>query len=265
MIALDVDGTLLDDSKRVPPQNREALHEARARGVLIAIATGRMTPTVEPIERALEIDCAVIAYNGGKVVGMRSEGRPCLGHHPVDPSVADEVLRFSRENDLLLNFYHDDRLYAEDSPRRRRFMEIYEGRTTSRYQLVDLDRFRGLPPTKLILLADPPERDRLHDVFEKELEGRAHVTRSDPEYLEFMAPGVDKGTALPALAARYGIALEEVMAMGDADNDCLMLRTAGLGIAVANARDCAKAAARMVTERTNNEAAVAEAVERWVL
>ncbi len=77
--------------------------------------------------------------------------------------------------------------------------------------------------------------------------------------------GVDKGTALPVLAGHYGIALGEVMAMGDADNDCELLRRAGLGVAVANARASAREAARHVTERTNNEGAVAEAVEKFVL
>lgn len=265
LIALDVDGTLLDDRKVLPPANREALGRARTRGVRIAISSGRMIPSVEPIEKALEIDCAIIAYNGGKVVSAKEEGRLCLQHCPLDRAIADELIRFSRENDFLLNFYHEDILYAEDSPRRRRYMEIYSGRTGSRYHLTDLDRFAGIQPTKLILLADPPERDRLYDVFSKDLAGKANVTRSDPEYLEFMALGVDKGTALGVLALHYGIGMEEILAMGDAENDRGLLERAGLGVAVANALESVKAIARKTTERTNNEGAVAEAVERWVL
>ncbi len=265
LIALDVDGTLLDDQKRLPPANREALQEARARGVRVAIASGRMMPSIEPIEKALEIDCAVIAYNGGKVMSTRAEGRRCLSHSPLAAEIAGGLIRFSREGDYLLNFYHEDVLYAEDSPRRRGLMEIYSGRTGAEYHITDLDRFQGISPTKLILLAPTEERDRLHERFRRELAGKANVTKSDPEYLEFMAPGVDKGSALPVLASHYGIERGEVLAVGDADNDRELLAEAGLGVAVANAWEGARAAARRITRRTNNEGAVAEAVERWVL
>ena len=144
-------------------------------------------------------------------------------------------------------------------------MRLYSSRTGSRYTLTDLERFLGASPTKLILLAPPEERDRLHEKFADDLKGQVNVTKSEPEYLEFMAMGVDKGTALPTLAAHHGIPLEAVLALGDAENDLLLLSQAGLGVAVANAREDVKAAARRVCARTNNEGAVAEAVERWVL
>jgi hypothetical protein len=265
LIALDVDGTLLDDRKQLPPANREALRKAADRGVQVAIASGRMIPSIEPIERMLEIDCAIIAYNGGKVVSSRAEGRHCLQHLPLPAEFAEVLIRFSQEKDYLLNFYVDDVLYADDSPRRSEFMAIYSGRTGAQYRLTDLRGFVGSSPTKLILLAEPAERDRLYDEFLAKYGGEVNVTKSDPEYLEFMARGVDKGTALPVLAEHYGLKAEEVLAMGDADNDLLLLAEAGLGVAVANARDGVKAVARRVTSRTNNEGAVAEAVERWVL
>jgi len=265
LIALDVDGTLLDDRKELPPANRETLREAASRGVRVAIASGRMTPTIEPIERMLEIDCAIIAYNGGKVVSTRAEGRRCLQHLPLPAEFAEMLIRFSQERDYLLNFYLDDALYADDSPRRAEFMAIYSGRTGARYRLTDHRRFVGVAPTKVILLAEPSERDRLFDEFTAKYGQQVNITKSDPEYLEFMARGVDKGTALPVLAAHYGLRPEEVMAVGDADNDLLLLTEAGLGVAVANARDRVKAVAHRVTRRTNNEGAVAEAVERWVL
>lgn len=265
LIALDVDGTLLDDRKKLPPENRAALQEVVNRGVKVVIASGRMLTSIEPIERALEIDCGIIAYNGGKVVSARADGRRCLDHRPVAAEVAAELIRFSREEDHLLNFYHEDVLYAEDSPRRRELMAIYAGRTTAAYHITDLDRLEGAAPTKLILLAEPAERDRLYLRFQRELAGRASVAKSEPEYMEVMAIGVDKGAALPVLARHYGVDLSEVLAMGDADNDRQLLAEAGLGVAVANAAADIRAGARRVTTRTNGQGAVAEAVERWVL
>ena len=91
------------------------------------------------------------------------------------------------------------------------------------------------------------------------------VVYSSNRYLEFNAPGVNKGAGLLALAERLGIAPEETMAIGDNSNDVPMLRAAGLGVAVANASDEALEAADYVCEADNNAGGVAEAIERFVL
>ncbi|MBN1441217.1 MAG: HAD-IIB family hydrolase, partial [Planctomycetes bacterium] len=144
-------------------------------------------------------------------------------------------------------------------------MDLYHQRTGAVYHLTDLDRLRGTAPTKLILLAEPEERERLHSRFSRELEGRAAVTRSEPEYLEIMAPGISKGAALPAIARHLGIATEQILAVGDADNDNEMLEAAGIGVAVANAREETRRIADFVTESSNNDGAVAEAIRRFAL
>ena len=266
LIALDIDGTLVDDEKRLPPANREALEAAQAAGVRVAIASGRMTPRIESIEELLGIDCIIVAYNGAKVVTPRSEGRNTISHQPLPADVANFFIGYSHDNGHLLNFYHDDVLYAQEGEDRRRFMEIYAGRTGAEYNVsADLERFRGQQPTKLILLADPAERDRLHDQFCDEFGERAFITKSDPEYLEIMAPGVHKGSGLATMAAHYGLTTDEVMGVGDAENDLGLLEEAGLGVAVANADPRVKAIANEETQPTNNDAAVAEAIRRWVL
>jgi len=264
LVVLDIDGTLLDDDKRIPAANLEALRKARQAGVHVAIASGRMLPTIETVERLLEIDAVVIAYNGGKVVGPREKGRPEIVHQPVPAELAESFIELSRERGYLLNFYYEDRLYDDDGKDRQRFRDIYSARTGSVYHLVDLESFKGRAPTKMILLADPDERDRLIEELAPRYDG-VWLSRSDPEYLEITRAGVNKGSALPELARYLGLGLDEVLAVGDADNDIEMLAAAGVGVAVANARDGAKKAANWVTERTNNEGAVAEAIERFVL
>ncbi|MEM7235551.1 MAG: HAD hydrolase family protein, partial [Planctomycetota bacterium] len=94
---------------------------------------------------------------------------------------------------------------------------------------------------------------------------RLQFAKSEPEYLEITAAGVNKGSALPALASYYGFEVSEVLAIGDADNDNPMLVEAGVGVAVSNARESTKAAADFVTIRSNNDAGVAEAVDRFAL
>ncbi len=267
LVALDLDGTLLDDRKRLPAENREALREAERRGLLVVLASGRMISTIESIEAEAGVDSVVIAYNGAKVFGRNREGRPLLVHRPIPAEVAAFFLRFSRERGYLLNLYHEDALYAEDGPQRRPFIDLYHARTGAEYHLVDdLEKaFAGVSPTKLILLADPGERDRLHDEFRARFGGQAFITKSEPEYLEIMAAGVDKGSAFSLIAERYGVAAAEMMAVGDAENDIGMLQAAGVGVALANSCPAVKAAADAVTERTNNEGGAAEAIRRWAL
>ena len=265
LIALDIDGTLLDDRKQLPPENRDVLLEADRRGLLISIASGRMTSRIESIEELLGVDCVIIAYNGGRVLGRRSEGRPLIAQQQVDPQMARYLMRFSREHGYPLNFYHQDRLYAEAFPQRSELRDLYSRRTGAEYEYVeDLEReFSGVGPTKIILLAYPEECNRLLVRFQEELRGKIFVTKSEPEYLEITAPGVNKGTALPLIGRHYGILVEEMLAVGDAENDLEMLLTAGVGVAMANSPAAVKAAARYVTEKTNNEAGAAEAIRRW--
>jgi hypothetical protein len=265
LIVVDIDGTLVDDDKNIPPANVRALRAAIERGVHVAIASGRMVPSIEIMERRLDIDCALIAYNGGKVVGRRQEGRPCLAHNPLPVDVADAVREFARREGFLLNFYLEDALYADRSQERNALAALYHRRTGSIYNFIDVRTIAGREPTKLILLAEPDEMEALRAHFAAALDGRVNVLVTDPEYLEFMRIGVDKATALPTLAAHYGVGIEHVMAIGDADNDRLMVRDAGIGVAVANSRPGVLAVADHTTSRTNNEGAVAEAVARWVL
>jgi Cof subfamily protein (haloacid dehalogenase superfamily) len=87
--------------------------------------------------------------------------------------------------------------------------------------------------------------------------------RSHPHFLEIMAPDIDKGTALRRLADHFELPMEQVMAIGDGGNDIEMLQAAGVGVAVANAEGRVKAVADVITERTNNEGAVAEVFRRY--
>lgn len=265
LIVLDVDGTLVDDEKDVPPPNLRALRAARERGIQVAIASGRMVPSIEIMEERLGFDCALIAYNGGKVVGPRAGGREVISHRPVPTEISDPLIDFALETGTVLNLYHEDTLFCDRSHEGCALARLYTRRTGSVFTFTDIRAFRGVAPTKLLILAEPAERERLHDEFSRSLRGRANVLRTEPEYLEFMAEGVDKSTALPDLAGHIGCSVRQILAVGDAENDRDMLLAAGVGVAVANARPSVLEAAPYRTERTNNEGAVAEALERWVL
>lgn len=265
LIALDLDGTLLDEAKRISPRNRDALRRAVDTGVTVALASGRMTDCIAPTADALGIDCPIIAYNGAMARGKASGGRPVLFHRPLEAQYTRELVDFCRGR-YHLNLYFDDMLYSEERPSLRRFAEIYSTRTGARYNYVpDLARFDGRDTTKAIIIVDHPERERLHDEWAARLGPGVTLVKTDPEYLEFLERGTDKGVALAGLCEALGVPVEEAMALGDGDNDAEMLAAAGLGVAMANASAKTLAAADEVSPLTNNQDAVADAVERHVL
>jgi hydroxymethylpyrimidine pyrophosphatase-like HAD family hydrolase len=174
---------------------------------------------------------------------------------------------------LQLNYYLDERLYAWDNPALRRLAGLYSSRTGSVYNFTsDLTQFKGSSPTKLIILADPTDasrpdprhRDELHDFWKANWGEEVNIICTDPEYLEFMHREANKGAALAHIAAHFGVAREQVIAIGDGRNDTAMVAWAGLGVAVANAHEEVKSAAKYVTEKDNNQAAVAEVIAHFL-
>jgi len=265
LIALDLDGTLFGEDKTISPRNRNVLRRASDMGVTIALASGRMTDCISPAADALGIDCPIIAYNGGMARGFAADGRPILFHRPLEARYGDELIDFCRGR-YLLNIYHDDRLYAEETPELRRFSEIYSTRTGAVYEYVPgLGPFAGRDPTKAIIIADHPERERLYEEWSLRWGDETTIVKTDPEYLEFMERGTDKGRALVGLCEALGVPPEAAMACGDGDNDAEMLAAAGLGVAMANSTPRTLAAADEVSSLTNAQDAVADAVERHVL
>lgn len=270
LIALDLDGTLLDSSSHVPERNRNALREAAGvrgerGGVVIALASGRMTDCITPFAGELGLDCYIMAYNGAMIRGPEAEGRATIFHRPLQARYGAELIDYCRDR-YMLNFYDDDKLYAQGAPGLRRYADIYANQTGAVYHFVDdLAGLAEKEPTKLILITDPPERDRLHDELAARWGEVTTIVKTNPEYLEFLNRDTDKGVALMMLGETLGLAREEIMALGDGDNDAPMLAAAGLGIAMANAGSLSKRSAKLVSELTNDEFAVAEAIERYVL
>ena len=262
LIALDLDGTLLDSSLAIPRENRAALARAAAEGIRIVLASGRMTSCMEKFADQADLDGPVISYNGAMVRGARSAGRPLIFSRPLPSPAADDLVDLCAARRLFLNYYLDDALYAVDDPRLRRFADLYADRTGAVYRLVgSLAPFKGGEPSKLLIVADPPARDGLYDELAPAWRERGTLLKTNPEYLEFLNRRTDKGEALAALARHLGIRREQVAAVGDGDNDASMLRAAGVGVALANATAAAKAASERVTHSDHDHGGAAEAIE----
>ncbi len=269
LIALDLDGTLLDSEKNLPARNREALARCAEMGIYIVPATGRAADGVTDQVRSVPGVRYAITTNGGAIVDL-STGET-LERRAMDNEKALRLLRIADSYRTMYDPYVDGRGITQPS-----FFDHMDDYGLSP-ALQEMVRFtRDVVPNILeyveqsrkevekinIYVADLKDREMLRAQLNQEPD--VEVTASMINNLEVNSIDATKGRALLWLADYLGIDQESTMAFGDGENDISMIRAAGVGVAMGNALDQVKACADRVTD-TNDEAGVETAVERLVL
>jgi len=261
LIAIDLDGTLLNGNLEISPRDRTALALAQQAGVELVLASGRMFRSSLPYAQELRITAPIIAYQGAVVQDPGT--REVLFCQELPRAVARDAVEWAEARGLHVNAYADDEIYtARQCPE----ADLYERISGVPYHVVGpLSRFLQRDSTKLVMvLMDPSRIPAVMADLQQFLGPRATVTRSHEHFVEVVSPGVDKGRALAFIAERLGIAASEVIAIGDNLNDIPMVRYAGLGVAMSHSPPALLEVARFVTT-TPDEGGVARVVERFVL
>ena len=262
----DLDGTLLDDAKRISEGNRKAVEQAVAQGHKVVLASGRAANSVYKQVRKLGLDrpgCYAIAFNGSVV--MRCDTGECLYERGVEVELVRYLFEEARKADLHCQTYQDGYTLAEHQSE----VLAYYDRNTQGVSRVVPDvcaELRTCPPK--VLLADLTYSGKLGAfcaAHREQLAGKAEATFSCPEYLEYLPMGVSKGRALRWLCDYLHIPLENSVAAGDEANDLSMIRAAGVGAAMANGVDALKAEADYITQADNNHDGLAEIIQRFIL
>lgn len=236
-LALDLDGTLLDEEGRLGESTASLLRALSSRGLRIVVATGRMTARALPFVEQLGIPVDLVTYNGSEVLAHGPSGWTVLSSQVLSARTRDEVYALSRAHAVFLNIYSQGALHGYQAQGDFTWSRHYGRNTGAAYA----GKHASIPdlPTegihKLLVIATPEERDRLYDAWHPLLSGHCALTKSNPEYLEMLGKGVSKGAGLGVWLACNRIAASELLAFGDAENDLEMLRLAGMGIAMANA------------------------------
>jgi len=270
LIAFDLDGTFLDDEKNIPQRNMEALQAAAEKGIHIAVATGRIMPGVPEAIRALPFIRYFICVNGAQVYD-RVENK-VIYTAEIDEPTAQRVMEYMDTLPVIYDCYQDDcgwmsqEMYdrAEEFVTNPGILRLVKGLRRPVPDLKVTLRERGRSVQKQqMFFKDIALRDRqlelLPDIFPELL-----FTTSVTNNIEINHADAAKGKALKALCSALGFSAEEAMAFGDGSNDIDMLESAGMGVAMANAIPAVLAAADYVT-LTNNEAGVADAIEKLAL
>lgn len=266
LLALDMDGTLLNEAKQIPQEHIVAIHKAIQVGVKLVLCTGRPLFGVKPYyeQLGLESENEYVIVNNG-----------CSTHQTSDWGLVDWQ-ELSKDDILYL-----DQLAKKSRVQLTLFDEehyfVLGGEPTEIVQNDAKLVFTDLTPISLeeatsgkftmfqaMFLGTKEETDDFEEQFSKELCLRFSGVRSQPVIYEAMPLGTTKASALARLAEKLDIHPSEIMAMGDANNDIEMLEFAGLGIAMGNASDMVKQIANYVTD-SNEQHGVATAIERFIL
>ena len=243
LVAADLDDTLLTSSLEISARTVKAIEGIRAAGVHFTLATGRMYRSALPYARQLQITEPLITYQGALVKDARSG--EVIFYQPVPLNLAKTVLQKGYELGVHMNVYVNDALYVDSITEKGIGYANLAGVELN--PVGNLVEFLKEDPVKILFIADPELLEQIQPDLEKQHSGELYITRSKPNYLEFMHPRANKGEALAAVAAAMGVSREDVVAFGDSFNDLTMIHFAGLGVAMGNAWPEVKMQADCVT------------------
>lgn len=267
LIVMDMDGTLLNAQQQISPGNAEALRQARAQGIHLAICSGRSPGDIAlfALENGLE-DCALLSLNGTYCLQSPLSG--VFAQHVLDDETLSAALRIIREEKQAFACYAQNRVvvcpqHQEDG--HTFFVTHDQGLMAPEvlYGEEGLAHVRRQGVNKIINLA-PDQQSWERTRFRLQEVAGLDVSTSWPLDFELMPKGFGKGSAVGELAQMLGISMSQVMTFGDYDNDESMIACAGIGVAMANATECIKRVAKLVT-LSNDEDGVADAIYRYAL
>jgi Cof subfamily protein (haloacid dehalogenase superfamily) len=260
LIAADLDGTLMGEDAIISPKVKDAVRRAMEKGVKFTIATGRSFGSTLPFAEELGVNAPLICYQGGLIKDHLSG--QVIYEQSVPLPLAQEIIRFTQQRGLHLNVYLDGRAYVERmTPEARYYTGIAKAPV---YPVGDLLAFLDRDPMKLIIILSEdggtgPLIAELGALFVDQM----RFVRSYPCFVEGIPLGVSKGHALARLAAHLGLPLEEIIGIGDNDNDLELVERAGLGVAMGNASPAVKAVADYIAPPVDEEGVI-EVIERFV-
>jgi Cof subfamily protein (haloacid dehalogenase superfamily) len=282
LLALDLDGTLLNPHGQISERNLLAIQNARGKGVRVALVTGRRFRDSRPIALELGLDVPLISHNGA--LTKHAETLQTVAVLPLPLAAAREALRVGRGAgaDALLSDDHEglgvlvyDHLSGGNLAVHRyvawarRIHGDEEGRNAVR-QVDSLENYLDHEPIHLAFSGRCEAMDQLADLLSSELGPRVKVLETkyleqDFTLIDVVNPAASKGAGVAAAAAELSASAEEIMAIGDNFNDLEMLLFAGTGVVMANAPQSLREIPGLHPTASNVEDGVALAIEKFIL
>ena len=240
---LDVDDTLLCNSRQVSKGNLEAIRRAQDAGIFVTIATGRGFLGSTGVWKQFDVEGPVIVYGGAMIVDTRTQETMRIS--PIEPSLIREALLYAKELGIHAQIYQGDTIIFEQvNEFTDRYLDFLHLPYIEDPEFINKE-WQDTP--KVLAYAEPGEQERAMAArFRERFAGRLEVASSKPGFIELNQYGVNKGTALVHTAGLLGILPEETVAVGDNTLDLQMVQMAGLGVCVGNGQQVVKDVADVI-------------------
>jgi len=268
LIAIDMDGTLLNKNNKLTQRTHDAVKKAQEKGVRVVIATGRVLKSALHYSDELKLNSYVSACNGAIVV---DETKKIVLRKPINIIDVKKVMEIGHELGIYFHFYNEDTFFTKTV-----VQEVidYYNPTTSKFQSQDVGiriyqqsdevtSIKDLFVYKFLFIDN--NKDKL-DKLKLQLRRIKGIDLSSSwnNNIEVMQKGASKGSSIEFLCKEFGIDKSQVMAIGDNENDLSMIKFAGFGVAMENGEECIKQAAKYITS-SNEEDGVAKVIEKFIL
>jgi len=260
LVALDLDGTLLDDHKKIPDQTVETIQQVVQLGIHVTLASARPLCSILPYARQLNIQIPVIAHGGAYVTDVNEKNVKLK--HTMDAAKSRELINMFQEHDYYIKVYCGDTLYVQEvTEETLEYSRIFgvPHKAVGRKQLTALNE----TPLRIVLF-DVPQRINHARTLLEPWQSDFSLSLDADTRLEIAAGPVNKGAAVRTICNELGISMANVMAIGNEGNDIEMIRAAGLGIAMGNACDELKQYAADIT-KANTDLGVQYALKKYIL
>lgn len=260
LFAMDLDGTLLNTRGEITPGNKKAIKLMNDAGVIPTIATGRMYDASQRYAMQLGLDVPIVTYNGALI---KSVSGKVYYEGFISPALIPDIYDFFRAQGWYYQSYQDDILYFEEYTAKS---EAYEKSIGVKGKCLGdkINEIRERIPKLLVITSGNDESDAVVKLFNERFAGQAVAAKSQLNYVEICAPHVSKAEGLKRLAEKLGFSIENVMAIGDGNNDVPMLKEAGFSAVMGSAKDDVKACGDVVVGDCEHDG-VAEAIYKYVL
>lgn len=256
----DLDDSLLRDDQTIGERTERALHALKERGVIIALASGRIYPAMRRYVAQLGVTAPAVAFNGAMIVDTAT-GAP-IDRTFIDADLAREALEVCEKMGLYVQSYDEQGYFFEKKCEYSDYYERVSGVRGGELGRPASECVTGSMP-KIVTINTPERTQELLPVLKERFKGRLDVSISKPMYIEMTHPDANKGAALYRLCNILGVKPNEVMACGDGLNDLGMIKMAGLGVVVANARQAVRDHADIVCA-SNADEGIAQLIESMI-
>lgn len=247
LIATDIDGTILIPEGNFTEGVKDCINRLNQSGIKVVLVTGRMNAAAKLIAEDLNLKTPVVSYQGGLV----TLGNQILYEKYLSEEQTEKILAWAKSEKIHINLYNNDILYSENecSEIRR-----YCNNLHTKYEVKSFDNIKKNKINKLLAIDyDNPARIDRYEKILPDIFPDLYIVKSTPYFLEFSNKEASKYCAVKFLQKYWGLKTDEILTIGDQNNDIALLKAGGIKIAMGNSTDELKACADFITDSVYND------------